>query len=277
MTEPDEKEGRTAVGDWRSRLRAWFEDEKAAWIFLTVLPIPGAPPPVWPRVVRIFPWVGALIGAMAAAAMLIGRLAGFGEYLSALFAVLAGLVITGAMHEDGLADFADALGGRSREDRLRIMRDPGTGVFGVLALLILAVAIPVLSLVAIMQARGLAAAMLALVSAHAVSRAGMVWQLASLPPARTEGQGAAAGRPGMGELRMALMIASFITAMLLLPIWETMLLVGAALAALAGVALTGWLARRLVGGQTGDVLGATEVMVRALFLMMLAPIPAFPL
>ena len=275
-----EVEGKTVHArgmDWRARLRAWFEDEKAAWAFLTILPVPGAPAPVWPRVVRIFPWVGALIGAISAAAMLVARLMGFSEHLAALLAVLAGLVITGAMHEDGLADFADSLGGRTREDRLRIMRDPGTGAFGVLALVILAIAVPVFSLAAIIKAKGLAAAMLALVAAHAVSRAGMVWQLTSLPPARAEGQGATAGRPDVGELRMALMIATFIAAMLLVPVWAPLRLLGAALAALWGVALTGWLARRLIGGQTGDVLGATEVMVRALFLLMLSPHPMFVL
>jgi len=269
------KAGRQPRADWRESLRAWFEDEKAAWAFLTILPIPDAPAPVWPRMVRVFPWVGALIGAISAAAMLIVRLMGFSEHLAALLAVLTGLVMTGAMHEDGLADFADSLGGCSREDRLRIMRDPGTGAFGVLALLFLAVAAPVFSLAAIIEARGLAAAMLALVSAHAVSRAGMVWQLASLPPAKEEGQGAGAGRPAESELRVALVTATVIAAVLLVPVWAPMPLLGAALAGLWSVAFIGWLARRLVGGQTGDVLGATEVMVRALFLLMLSPHPLF--
>lgn len=254
---------------WRARLRTWFEDERAAWAFLTILPVPAAAAPAWPRVVRVFPWVGALIGAIAAAVMLLARLMGLNELLAAFAAVIAGIAITGAMHEDGLADFADALGGHGRQERLRIMRDPATGAFAVLAL-VLAVVLPALALAAIMQQRGLAAAMLALVSAHAVSRAGMVWVLASLPPARSEGQGAAAGRPSTGELRMALMIATFITALLLMPVWEGMRLLGAALAAVWAAVSMSWLARRLLGGQTGDVLGAAEVVVRVLFLLLLA-------
>ena len=262
---------------WRAALREWFVDERAAWAFLTVLPVPAAAP-VWPRVMRAFPWVGGLIGTLCAAVMLIASLMGLSPLPAALLAVLGGLLITGAMHEDGLADFADALGGGDRERRLAIMRDPRSGSFAVLAL-ILAVLLPAAALSTITERRGLAAALLALVVAHAVSRAGMVWLMSLLPPARAEGQGATAGRPDAGVRRIALFTGLLLAVVLLLPPFGPLAVLSALLAAAWAVMLVATLARRLLGGLTGDVAGAAEVLARSLFLLLLSAahvLPVFP-
>ena len=84
-----------------------------------------------------FPLVGAGIGAVAAFVLLVAQLIGLGDWLSALLAVLAGLLLTGAIHEDGLADTADgALGGHDRNSRLAIMHDSRHGTYGVLAIVL---------------------------------------------------------------------------------------------------------------------------------------------
>src|SRR5262245_31745400 len=82
-----------------------------------------------------FPLVGAGIGAIATLAFLTAQLLRFGDWPAAVLAVLAGLALTGALHEDGLADTADGFfGGQDREQRLAIMNDSRHGTFGVLAL-----------------------------------------------------------------------------------------------------------------------------------------------
>ena len=84
-----------------------------------------------------FPLVGAGIGAVAAFVFLVAQLIGLGDWPAALLAVTAGLVLTGALHEDGLADSADGLfGGGDRDRRLAIMRDSRHGTFAVLALVL---------------------------------------------------------------------------------------------------------------------------------------------
>jgi adenosylcobinamide-GDP ribazoletransferase len=84
-----------------------------------------------------FPLVGAGIGAAAAFAFLFAQLVGLGDWPAALLSVLSGLALTGALHEDGLADTTDGFfGGRDREAKLAIMRDSRQGTFGVLAILL---------------------------------------------------------------------------------------------------------------------------------------------
>jgi adenosylcobinamide-GDP ribazoletransferase len=178
-------------------------------------------------------------------------------FLAAALAVAALAAITGALHEDGLADVADGFGGgRTREAKLAIMRDSRVGSYGVVALA-LSLMLRVGALAALTES-GFATAAAALILAGAASRAGALAPLALLPAARPDGAGAGAGRLEIGNL-----LAAGITT--------------AALALLAGLATLGvtraffacvvaggasWavsaLARRHIGGQTGDVAGAAQ-------------------
>src|SRR5271157_360368 len=103
-----------------------------ATALLTRIPVATPAHGVW-RVADsgwAFPLVGAGIGGVSASAFLLAQLLGLGDWLAALLAVLAGLALTGALHEDGLADTADGLvGGRDREAKLAIMRDSRHGTF----------------------------------------------------------------------------------------------------------------------------------------------------
>jgi adenosylcobinamide-GDP ribazoletransferase len=198
-----------------------------------------------------FPLVGAGIGAVAASAFVLAQLLGLGDWPAAMLAVLAGLALTGALHEDGLADTADGfIGGRDRDTILAIMRDSRHGTFGVLAI-VLSVLLRVAALAGI--AEPLHAA-LALIAAHAASRAALPLAMRALAPARTEGLGFAAGRPPTALAVAALAIALIITLTALGP-RRGAITVGAAGAALFALAL---LAYRRIGGYTGDVLGAFQ-------------------
>jgi adenosylcobinamide-GDP ribazoletransferase len=207
-----------------------------------------------------FPLVGAGIGAVAAFAFLVAQLIGLGDWPSALLALLAGLLLTGALHEDGLADTVDGLaGGHDRERKLAIMRDPRHGTFGVLAI-VLAVTLRAAALAQIGEA---VYAGLALVAAHAASRALLPAAMWAVPPARTEGLGAEAGRPRPLAVVAAAAIAVAISLAALGPLRGVVAL-GLAWAALFAAAR---LAGRQIGGYTGDVLGALQQIAEIVILL----------
>jgi adenosylcobinamide-GDP ribazoletransferase len=195
-----------------------------------------------------FPLVGVGIGALCAAAFFAAGLIGLPVGLAALLAIGAGLAATGALHEDGLADTADGFGGgRNRDDKLAIMRDSAHGTYGVVAL-VLSVGLRSAAVAEIGEPVFVG---LALIAAHAASRAALPAAMLLLRPARADGLGAAAGRPSRGVAVAAALIGIVIALATLGPRngGLGLLLAGAA------VTLAGMLARRLIGGYTGDVLG----------------------
>jgi adenosylcobinamide-GDP ribazoletransferase len=207
-----------------------------------------------------FPLVGAGIGAVAAFVFLVAQLTGLGDWLPALLAVLAGLLLTGAIHEDGLADAADGLlGGPDRERKLAIMRDSRHGTYGVLAI-VLSVG---LRAAALAQIGEVVHAGLALVAAHAASRAMLPAVMRAMPPARTDGLGAEAGRPRTATAITAAAIAIAVGLASLGPLHGAIALGAAGSAVFAAAALV----RRQIGGYTGDVLGAFQQIAETVMLL----------
>lgn len=245
---------------------AWLADLRRAGQLLTRIPLPGdteAPPPgALARALRVFPLVGALLGLGSGLVLLAAHLLGLPSPAGALLALGAGMVLTGALHEDGLADTADGFGvRRSAAERLAIMRDSRIGTFGVLALGVV-LAIKVAALAAIDP--WLAPA--ALAATGAASRAVFPALAIILQPARRDGLGAGMGSPSATTLAIAVALGT--TAMLATagPARGAMAL-GAGAAAMLAMA---WLARRQVGGYTGDVLGATQQVTEMVMLLTMA-------
>lgn len=229
---------------------------RAASGFLTRLPLGGARDVSGADVARgawAFPLVGAALGAAVAGVALAADLA-LPPLAAAALAVAFGLFATGALHLDGLADSADGLGGRTRERALEIMRDHAVGAYGAAAItldLILRV-----TLIATLLEEGEALA--ALVVAGTVSRAAVLPLALWLPYARAEpGPGAAlSGQLTGGRATAGLAIAAALS-LASLGLHGLGVL---ALAALVSLAI-GLLARRRLGGVTGDTLGATVELV----------------
>ena len=237
-------------------------------MFLTRLPVrlAGAPPPdLFVRSLAWFPVIGALIGAAGGAVVWGGLAIGLSAGLAALAAVAIQVQLTGALHEDGLADMADGLGGgRDRADKLAIMRDSRVGTYGVLALLIglLARVLAVGDLAAV----DAVAALGAMVAAGSASRAVPAVVTWAMPAARSDGLAATGGRPPLGTAGLAALVGGAAALAAIGPLSGSVaLLVGGA----AG-ALVAWLAARQVGGYTGDVLGAGQQSVEIAMLVTLA-------
>lgn len=215
--------------------------------------------------VRAWPVVGLLVGAFAGLVLWIGAKAGLPPVAASILGIAAGALITGALHEDGLADTADGLGGGTDKKKvLAIMRDSHIGTFGVMAL-VLVVGFKAGSLGGF-NAPVFAAS--ALIVAHVLSRAALPMLMVVLSPVRRTGLGKGAGVPKREDAAMAAAIGVLV-AILTLGIGPG--LAASALAAL-GVALVGWWAKNRLGGFTGDVLGAAQQIAEVFVLGGLAVI-----
>jgi adenosylcobinamide-GDP ribazoletransferase len=231
----------------------FFAGFAAAAAFFTRLPVDPQARGDWQlaNFAWAFPLVGGGIGTLAALSFLLSQLLGLGDLPAALVSVLAAVTVTGALHEDGLADTADGfLGGRDRDAKLAIMRDSRHGTFGVLAI-VLSVLLRSAALAAIGDA---VHAGLALIAAHAVSRAALPVVMWRMVPARAEGLGAAAGTPrpavAMGAAAIGILIG-------LAALGPALGFIALGLAG-AMVFASALIARRQIGGYTGDVLGAFQ-------------------
>lgn len=251
----------------RGWLRRRAEELVLAFSLLTRLPLPRvtmrADTPLTDYL-WAFPLVGFVVGHIAVLAYVLAREeAALGVNTAALLAIAATLLATGALHEDGLADFADGIGGgRTRERKLAIMRDSSIGTYGAVALFLVLAA----RWSALASITDLHAAMGVLVLSHTLPRG----LLAVIPeywrPARADGLAAGASNGNLNSAMAA--IALTIAAALLLDAGPVG--IGAVLAAAAGVVAVAVLASRYLGGYTGDVFGAAEQFAEVLVLMVAA-------
>ena len=226
-----------------------LDDMRLAFQFLTILPAGRPEPRPLGAAAWCFPLVGLAVGGAVALVFIAAREAGLSPELAGFLAVGAGMALTGALHEDGLADTADALGVRDSRRALEVMRDSRTGAFGALAL---ALTVP-------LRALALAAAgPVAALAAHALSRGAMAGAMAWTPPARADGRAAEAGPT---KAAAALLLAAGIGLLLGWPAVPA--------AALAAFAAAWWAARRF-GGHTGDTLGAVQQATELAVLLALA-------
>jgi adenosylcobinamide-GDP ribazoletransferase len=206
---------------------------------------------------RLVPVAGALIGLLGALVLVLAASLGLAPLPTATIAIGFLVLITGAMQEDGLADLCDGFGGGATSERkLEIMKDSRIGTYGAVAL-VLSLLLRVGALAGL-SAVDLRLAAAVLVAAAAVSRTAGLLPLVLLPPARTFGAGFAAQRPGANAIGIATALA-FLCACLPLIAGAALPRIAAAciLALLAAYGVTA-LARRQIGGHTGDVAGAAQ-------------------
>jgi len=249
-----------------SRLLAgWPGDILAAGAFLTRLPVRAASGmEALAAASRAFPLIGLVVGAVGGGALWLAAQADLHPLACGFAGLIAMAWLTGALHEDGLADFADGMGGRDKARRLEIMRDSRIGSYGVLAL-IFAVGIKA-AILAGLQGPGIAWA--ALAGAAALSRAVMAPCMTLLRPARADGLGKSAGRPdGLVSVQ-----SLGIGAIAAVSLFGWTLGIAALAAALAALLSVGWLARSRLGGYTGDVLGTVQQVAEIFILLVVGAI-----
>lgn len=211
------------------------------------------------------PLVGALVGGLSSAAVLLALAVNLPPTVAALFALAVSILLTGALHEDGAADTADGFGGgKSPDDALQIMRDSRIGSYGTLAL-IFSVGSRWAALAAIAGVAEPMAIVGTLVAAHACSRSVIPAFAGNVPPARQSGLSA-----GIGEIRPATWATS-LSLGFILSLGVGLAFAGVSIIALAACFLViDRLCRRSIGGQSGDVLGALQQVCEATLLLVAA-------
>ncbi len=228
------------------------DDLKASLLFLTRLPLaqPAVSGAAVARAVWAFPIAGVVVGIIGALVYLVAHRA-LPSWPAAALSVAATMAVTGCLHEDGLADTTDGFGGgKTREQKLAIMRDSRIGAFGVCAL-----ALSILLRVGAIASLGAPAAVVtALIAAHGVARAILPVFMFLLPPARSDGLSFAAGSPAQNSVAVAVFLGLLILAFCL---GLALGIVALILLAIV-IALLAWLSVAQIEGQTGDVLGAVE-------------------
>jgi adenosylcobinamide-GDP ribazoletransferase len=264
-------------GEYRAGFRP-FASFLVALRFLTRLPVPFVrtidPPPLRDSM-AMFPVVGAIVGMLCSAALILANMAGLPDLFCGLLALAVGAIVTGAFHEDGLADVADGFGGgRTRDERLEIMRDSRIGTYGTMALLLALMGRASL-LTALLELPPVSIVIL-MAGAAAFSRSLMVDMLWATRPARVNGLSVLAGQPGRNTTLAALAIggigAGVGAGYMLSPAAGVLALVVAGLV----LAMVRGLAMRKIGGQTGDVCGAGQVLAETAMLAVYAATISLP-
>jgi len=222
--------------------------------FLTRLPTPSSAftPARLAASVRWYPLVGMLIGGIGAAAYWIAALV-FPPLLAVLLATAITMLVTGAFHEDGLADLFDGLGASTRERMLEVMRDSRLGAFGAAALgLVLAAKVVALADLSVLFAS------LGLIAGHATSRFSSIAAIATSRYVRESG----AAKPVAQGIGAGGLVVALVCALAALVPLGFVAGASALLCSLAGAAIghfaTRLLYERRLGGYTGDCLGAIQ-------------------
>ncbi len=238
-------------------------DIRIGILICTRLPL-GSPPQIGSldlvRASWALPVAGALVGAAGAWVFWIASELRLPPSLAAALALVATLLVTGGLHEDGLADTADGFGGGwDRARKLEIMRDSRLGTYGACALTMSLL----LRWAALADMASPMPAASALIAAHVAARAALPAFMHVVPPARTDGLSARVGHPTLWPAAVAALLGVLALA---LTLGGPAMVIGLVLATSAGF-LMAWLCLWQIGGQTGDVLGALEQVIETVILL----------
>jgi adenosylcobinamide-GDP ribazoletransferase len=251
------------LNSYTESLRHLLTDLRIALSLCTRLPV-GSSAPIGEgdlaRASWAFPLAGLMVGVAGAAVYWLASRVNLPAPPASALAIAATTLLTGAMHEDGLADTADGFGGgKTREQKLEIMRDSRIGAYGACALIISFM----LRWSALAEIADPPFVAVALITAHVAARASLPAFMAFVPPARADGLSGGVGQPPPQSAAIALLLGAIGLFLGFGP--------GTAMFALSVLAAIGLLlaafTQKQVGGQTGDVLGALEQAGEATILL----------
>ena len=243
-------------------------DCASAFLLLSRIPVtwysfPDDRPPDFISSLWAFPLVGLVIGGSGGLVMLAGQLLTLPPVVAAVGGLAAMVMMSGAMHEDGLADMADGFGGgRDAESKVRIMHDSRIGSYGVLAL-ILAVAMRIGLYISLLAAFSGMTLVMFMAAVQATARFQPVLQLSAFRVSPHASLAQLTGRPGATRLATSALLCLVPLAWLLGPVMATVI----ALPGLAVGIYLGRLTTRHVEGLTGDVMGATIILAEIIMLI----------
>ncbi|UKV14662.1 adenosylcobinamide-GDP ribazoletransferase [Thalassospiraceae bacterium SW-3-3] len=210
-------------------------------------------PKAMARSVWCWPLVGLFMAGIAIIPAYVTEILTGNVMVAAIVATFTLITLTGAMHEDGIADCADGFGGGlDRQRKLDIMRDSRIGTYGVVAL-VLCLAMRITVLGAAGESSSMAAILIVMAT---LSRAAMPIVTYVFDPAREDGLGKGAGRPDIRMVAAGIAVALMLVVIVAGALTAFMCLI----AMMLGASVVGWIARHQIGGYTGDVLGMTQII-----------------
>jgi len=250
-------------------------DTAASVMFLSRLPMGRFSKDEFPnfaQTAHTFPLAGIIISIPATCILAASLFLGLSPLLSASLAVIALVIITGGLHEDGLADVSDGFwGGQSVEKKLAIMRDSNIGTYGTLAL-IFGIGLRILCLANILNETTDLVACATFIALCGLSRTCMLFPWAYLPNARPATDSSAAddnakpaaslssryGEPNRETIATTLILSMPLILFLYFSVGSFIAVLSSLLFAIGLTATISWLAIKHIKGHTGDVLGATQ-------------------
>ncbi|MBU4530564.1 MAG: adenosylcobinamide-GDP ribazoletransferase [Hoeflea sp.] len=252
----------------------YVDDIARATGFLSRLPVPAhyfdGHDGSLSRASGMFPAAGLVIALVPGLLIVLLSWLGANPALTVLIALAVSIALTGGLHEDGLADSADAFGARGgRDHMLEIMKDSRTGTYGVLAL-VLSLALRATALTILLSVLGGWYTLLGLLAVAAASRAAITWHWNALPPARQDGVAASVGAPEDSAATRSLVtggIAFTALAALSVGLIPALLSLG-----VLAACISQWttIVRKKLHGHTGDTLGASQQIAETACLVTLA-------
>ncbi|MBL4784177.1 MAG: adenosylcobinamide-GDP ribazoletransferase [Cohaesibacteraceae bacterium] len=247
----------------------WYRDFLVCLLFFTRLPLPKfmtttiAEKPDFSRAAKSWPLLGIFLAflSLIPGSLIVLYRGDFGYDMTLAFISVALLIlISGALHEDGLGDVADGFwGGSTVSRKLEIMKDSRIGAFGVVAL-IMSIGLRVTILAQLIEFFGYWAAGAAFIAASAGSRASAVRVWAILSPARQDGLSANLGLPTQGTMVQSMVFACGIIFIFIIGTMGPLSAITAVLAMFVSSWAFGQVALHHIGGHTGDVLGGTQII-----------------
>jgi len=231
---------------------ALVSDISAAFSLLTRIPVPVDHALAGKRAAHAtwaYPLVGAVLGLIAGIIGCLLSWFGAPANIAALVALITLVILSGGLHEDGLADCADGFGGAfEKTRRLEIMKDSRIGAFGAIALILF-----LMGRAGTMDALITSAFIPTLMAVGAASRLPMVLAMYAMPNARGSGLASTVGKPPETSLIIAI-ISTLLICFVMFGLSGIFLFGWAMISAI----IMGWIAQRSIGGYTGDVLGAMQ-------------------
>ena len=213
-----------------------------------------------------FPLIGALVGLIGGMFAFLLSYLNVSPVIISFITIGAIILVTGGLHEDGLADTADGFGSNKRpEDKIRVMRDSRIGVYGTLALMI-TILTKVSALSELIDNDHISTCVIALVVSGALSRSSMIGIAFFLENASETGLATLAGKPSPSSIGVCFFI-SILLCLFLLPL--TKVLVAILLSSVTTV-IIGFLSKKQINGYTGDILGTSQILSETVILIYLA-------
>jgi adenosylcobinamide-GDP ribazoletransferase len=225
-------------------------------IFFTIIPIKIKPKKLADSIYTI-PLVSLFIGALVALPVILLSLFKQIDLLNSILIIISSSIISGCLHEDGLADFSDAFGGNTQKRRLEIMNDSNIGTYGTLAI-VFSVLIRFILIFFLFSSQSISDVLLIIISVSVLSRISMLYILSTLPAAKKTGLGKGAKQLNESKIFLSYIATIIITLFILVIFINLKVFIASIFALIAACLIVSFIAWKKIRGQTGDVCGAVQ-------------------